>query len=672
MFALLRAERLGRAAAIATLFLALAAPAGAQEFLRDAMAPWTQVGRALREAGVYHKRPAIQAELKAAGVDRAVLGGLRDKPPSDLLNDILAFAGVPAAKRAPIVARYGGPAVHHPLLLEIGGEKVNVNEPFQLEKRLEAAEVSPEARHVLVSERAKGEFKDLADFEARMQRQTAMDGQVAKAVSRVVDAGGAPSAGPVPGPKAPDAAARPPIPLGGPAGATGAGASNVSPKLPARLRDFLTNQSGGKSILPVGAQKYFASPVQSLLTLMVFQAAAQYRATGRVDIGKAVSSTLDSPQVWAGLVAAGATAHLVQSLQASLARDAGMRSMFARLLGGLPGSIAAFAAWEIGAGYMAEAMKGVRVPGKESGAEVTFSDMVQHPQAGAQVLGNLCKIAINPITQAKILGRVVRERILTAEFFFTAAGMWAGGKIGTFAGIKVGAWAGAAFGPAGIGIGAAAGGIVGGITGGVIGGFGGAWAGAAIDTWMARRAYTHAKEALEKAADDPQKRRDLGEKGMAKSLDALDEARQKLVDKLSVDFAGKAKKYLSEKDLPKSAPGKEPSAEEVARRNQGIQSRQREVEASRVAILDVFREEMDLLGKLIDGAKKRGEDPSALIQRENRVVMEMTLFLVGSSQVVGELKAPLPGDALGVWGDGLDAPRPEAAPSYQGLPAAVR
>ncbi|MBI2944181.1 MAG: hypothetical protein HYY25_08275 [Candidatus Wallbacteria bacterium] len=680
-------------AALVALLLAVACPAQvtAEGFLRDAMAPWTQMGRALREAGVYHKRPVIQAELAAAGVEMATLGGLRTKPPSDLLNEILATAGVPAAKRTALVAKYGGPAIHRPLLLTFGGERININEPYQLERRLTEAQVSPEARHALIAERSRGEFKDLADFEARLSKQSSLDGEVAKTVARVVDASPAattgtsqaqnpagqskataPSDATAAGaaPKAPDAApAKTSTPRGGPAGPTMGAGSAVVAKLPVRLRDFLTHQPNGRSLLPNAAQKYFASPMQSLLTLMVFQAAMQYRATGRIDVGKAVAATLDSPQVWAGLIAAGATAHMVNSLRATLAKDTGMRALFGRMLGGLPGSIAAFAAWEIGAGYISAATKGVQVPGKEKGEEVTFSDMFRHPGVGAEVLGNLGKIAINPMAQAQILGRVLKDRILTAEFFFTAAGMWAGTKVGAFAGVKVGAWAGAAFGPVGIGIGATAGGILGGIAGGVIGGFGGAWAGSAVDTWMARRAYSKAKEAIEKADADPAKRRELGAKGMAQALDAFDEARQKLVDKLTTDFAGKAKRYLSEKDLPKAPPGKEPSEEEVARRNQGIMSRHREVEASRVAILDLFREELELLAKLIEGARKRGEDPAPLIERENRVVMEMTLFLVGTSQAIGELKEPMPGDAIGVWGDGLDAPRPEGAPSFQGLAA---
>jgi hypothetical protein len=561
---------------------------------------------------------------------------------------------VAEAKRAELVAKYGGPPRSRTLSLETNGVRVNLNQPYGLDRGLIQAGVDAPTRHAILLERSRGEFRNIGDFEVRMSSHGQLKGQSSHVLTRVVD-GGAPAAPGESGPRAPETSFR--------------------TKATARLRDFMTHSKGGRSVLPGAAQKYFAGPMQNLLTIMCFQAALQYRATGRVDVAKAVTSTLDSPQVWAGMAAAGASAAALESLRGTLAKQAGARAVFAKMLSGLPGSIAAFAAWELGTGYVNKALEGVTVPGKQPGDDVAVSDMFKHPEVAGQVMGNLAKLAISPRVQMQVLGKVFKERILTAEFFFTAGGMWAGGKVGTFAGVKVGAWAGAAFGPVGIGVGAVAGGVVGGITGGIIGGFGGAWAGSAIDTWMARRAFGKASEALEKAVADPAKRREMGDAGVAKCLDALGEARQKLVDKLSTDFAGKAKRYMSEKDLPNEKPfeklspvEQEKRQEQLEKRNKGIMARQREVEASRLAVLDVYRVELELLGKMIDGARARGEDDAGLIERENKAMMEMSMFLVGSSQVAGPLPdAAMPVEVLG----GPEQPgeaRSDLPPSYQGLP----
>ena len=619
-----------------------------------ALAPVTQFGRALKEAGIYKQRSLLVASARAAGVEPGALGGLKQKPAADLLDQMLTDAGVAEAKRAELVAKYGGAPRSRALSLETNGVRLNLNQPYGLDRGLIKAGIDAPTRHAILLERSRGEFRDIGDFEVRMASHGELKGQAGQVLGKVVD-GGAPSAPGESGPRAPETSFR--------------------TKATARLRDFMTNSKGGRSVLPGAAQKYFAGPMQNLLTIMCFQAALQYRATGRVDVAKAVTSTLDSPQVWAGMAAAGASAAALESLRRTLAKEAGARAVFAKMLSGLPGSIAAFAAWEIGTGYVNKALEGVNVPGKKPGDDVAVSDMFKHPEVAGQVMGNLAKLAVSPRVQMQVLGKVFKERILTAEFFFTAAGMWAGGKIGTFAGVKVGAWAGAAFGPVGIGVGAVAGGVVGGVAGGIIGGFGGAWAGSAIDTWMARRAFSKASEALEKAVADPAKRKEMGNTGVAKCLDALSEARQKLVDKLSTDFAGKAKRYMSEKDLPSEKPIEELSPveqekrkEQLEKRNKGIMARQREVEASRLAVLDVYRVELDLLGKMIEGARARGEDDASLIERENKAMMEMSMFLVGSSQVVGPLPdAAMPVEVLG----GPDQPgeeRPDLPPSYQGLP----
>ncbi len=639
-------SRLHRLKSLLTGFKALS-PANLKAVLQGGLlrglAPATQLGRALRAAGIYSRWPIIQAELRSAGVEPGTLGGLRRKPPAELLKEILIREGVPQAKHGEILSRFGGQSSASKLILHgVRGTQVNLNQPYMLESRLRKTRIPESTQRALLAERSRGEFKNLFDFNSRMAKQTQLKGEAAVPLKRVVEGGSRR------GPSAP-----------------------VTPRrgVTTRLKDFFNHRSGGKSMLPGAARRYLAGPIQTLMTIMVFHAALQYRATGTVDLGKAVSGTLDSPQVWSGLAAAGASAVALQSLRKSLMQGSGARQLFARMLGGLPGTIAAFAAWEIGVGYTNAALEGVQVPGKGPGEPVTVSDMFRHPSVGGEVMGNLAMIAINPMAHAQILGKVFKERILTAEFAFTAAGMWAGSKVGAFAGVKVGAWAGAVFGPPGIGIGAAAGGIVGGVTGGVIGGFGGAWVGSSVDLWLAKRGYKKAKEAIAGAVADPEKRRELGDEGLKDALDAFSQAREKLVGKLGTDFAGKAQRYMSEKDLPDDD-GEARDPEEIRKRNDAIMSRQREVEASRLAILDVYQEEIDLLGELIEGRRRRGEDDVELVERENQVLMDMTMFLVGSGQALGEgLGSPADLGFGGGEGGGPSTLRPEELPSYRELPA---
>ena len=228
------------------------------------------------------------------------------------------------------------------------------------------------------------------------------------------------------------------------------------------------------------------STANTLLTIMLMNVAAQHYHSGKTNISEAINHTLNSPDVWAGIGAAGVVDKSMLPLQKRFFTTAGSRSYFLNTVTQLKSCAVAMVAFTIVSAYIQKASQGL-----DDDGHLSITDMFSGKgEKGGKFLMNLASIVISPQAHGRILSTVFREQILTCEFGFTVAGMLAGGKVGALAGAQIGMLGGP--------ICAAVTGFVGGITGGVIGGLAGSVVGAKIDETITGMRYRAVLSAIKK------------------------------------------------------------------------------------------------------------------------------------------------------------------------------
>ena len=184
-----------------------------------------------------------------------------------------------------------------------------------------------------------------------------------------------------------------------------------------------------------------ARTANSLLAIMIARAVFQYHEQGSVDFGAAVTQTLDSTEVWAGMAATGllqlATPNLTlaSSTKATASsqqffRSSFMRRMFGKTLRGCRSSMFGLGVFTIVSAYVREASEGINADGQS----VSFSTLLSNKDGkGSLFWRNLGRICASPKAHGSILKSVFRDELLTCRFAFSVIGCTVGAKLGALA-----------------------------------------------------------------------------------------------------------------------------------------------------------------------------------------------------------------------------------------------